>query len=142
MRLAVMARPGPGRPDYLRKFAGECVRKVLVAGPVAETAVRDLFTFTSLVASWSWASGCSGTDSPSWSFQALHEALLTEPCGHDVTFRHVCSAEIDAAKREFVKASVKPAMLLRDLFDMTKATAVDDVIGGTCSPLAAMAGLG
>ena len=87
------------------------MRKVLAVGPVAETALRDMFAFTSLVASWSWASGCSGTDSPSWAFQGLHDALLTEPYGHDVTFRHVCSAEIDAAKKAAVTGATHWKML-------------------------------
>ena len=89
-----MAQPGPGRPEYLRDFAGECVRRLFCASSVAETAFRDFLTFTALVKSWYWGSACIGTDSPAWSFQAIHEALRTEPCVRELTFRHICSAEI------------------------------------------------
>ena len=65
-----------------------------------------------------WGSACSGTESPHWVFIALAEAAL----GHMV-FEQVYSAEIDAAKREWIMAKAKPKCLFSDIFDINRLTA-------------------
>jgi len=47
-----------------------------------------------------WGSGCSGTDSPSWSFNAISRALQT--VGIALRTIHRYSAESNGAKRRFI----------------------------------------
>ena len=64
-----------------------------------------------------WASGCSGSDSPSWVFKALHEAL------RGGKFVHLFSAESDMKKRQWIAHFTDAEYIFGDVFDITRSRA-------------------
>ena len=63
-----------------------------------------------------WASACSGSDSPAWSFTAIKHALAD--LGVHVEFPHLASCEIDEAKQEFIRGTSSPHQLFKDIHDL------------------------
>ena len=78
-----------------------------------------------------WASGCSGTECPSWVARAISAAL--QRCNVDITWVHRASAEIDEAKRAFIlhTGGRRDYFLFIDMGDMLKTEAVNACSEGT-----------
>lgn len=81
----------------------------------------------------SWASGCSGTDSPHWAFGAMSQALAHISVG--VNFTHECSAEKVKCKQDFIVHMTKPKRLVSDIFHLTSLEACDTITSQKFLPL-------
>lgn len=64
-----------------------------------------------------WATGCSGTDSPHWCFEAIQDAFRNDSV--EVSFRHLASAEHNIWKQRFLQAVSSPRRLVSDVFDLS-----------------------
>ena len=52
-----------------------------------------------------WGTGCSGSESPSWTLKALAEPL--QALVQEFTCSHEFAAELDEAKQEWIKKKCK-----------------------------------
>jgi site-specific DNA-cytosine methylase len=108
---------------YLDRFAFRCFEKLLQVHP---TALQLMSSLSNTRPALHWGSGCSGTDSPAWTFRALANAFQRHNVRFD--FIHEFSAENDSRKQKFILRAAKPRFLLADMFDLSasRCTTVGD----------------
>ena len=119
----------PLSEEFLSEFASRCLDAL-------DAPMRDALAAAAAPPTL-WGSGCSGTDSPTWAFRALHAALRS--IGATSSFEHVFSAEHDWAKRLFLQEVASPQYLFSDVFDLSASRSEDLVSGGLVDPLGALA---
>lgn len=107
-------------PHYLRDLATSCLAKVEDAVPKSIDSLKHWLNAKEEDAKpkeFSWGSGCSGTDSPQWTFAGIKEAF--RGASMDINFSHIVSAEKDPAKRNFLEVMASPEALAGDVFDIS-----------------------
>ena len=77
-------------------------------------------------AAFTWATACSGTESPQQCFHAFQSAILTI-AGVSVIFEHVFASEILEAKREWIQSrpGFSASYMFGDMFDLSRQHATD-----------------
>lgn len=120
---AFARRPLSWGPGYLQALAGRLMDNLRVEA--AESAA-DLTAFLNNLR-FPWSSACSGTDSPAWCFRALADHLASQGC--HVTFPHLVSAESHPQKRAFICQAARPQQLFKDIFDLSRPCARNELTG-------------
>jgi site-specific DNA-cytosine methylase len=114
--------------SYLADVAFHCLGNIK-RNPSLADLLLDLDVFldkrSGAELDYTWASGCSGTDSPRWGYNAIKQALVRFGFPSHFTTFHAASAERDQTKREFIKRLVKPRRLVKDVFELSGRVALD-----------------
>ncbi len=125
-------------PHYLEHFASALLRRV---PKDLECSLMSQLTSRT----WSWASGCSGSESPHFVFSSLHACLLREQ-STCAPFEQIFSAEVDAAKRNWIRSRCFTGQtIFDDIFDVSKTTNVQSrrlglfIAGFSCKTVSALA---
>ena len=110
----------PYYADYLTRFAERCVLAVGLCWNAAavEAVLKEDFH---------WASGCSGTECPAFVFRAIALALAQAGLVQVGSFVHDFSAEMNPDKRDFIRKVHGEHVIFGDLFDVSRAEALDTV---------------
>lgn len=111
-------------PTFLEDFAGRCLQHLACHDPQGRARLSELLSASGTT----WATGCSGTDSPNWCFTAMQKALQKDD-GSEVRFHHLASGEHDRKKQRFLRAVSSPRRLVSDVFDLSAPSALDVLSG-------------
>ncbi len=125
-------------PTYLEEFTERCLQLVEESKHTDVAALpADWKQYGG--GPWSWGSGCSGTDSPSWAYASIKK--MATRVGVHLDIRRLFSAEIELFKRKWIQGFCTPApdYLFSDVFDLS-AREVVDTLGQRVVPLQAFKG--
>ena len=120
LRSPTVPPPLAWGPDYVRDFFGKLFQNL------EPLEVQETFAYLRGLV-FPWSSACSGTDSPAWVFGGLRDFLAAS--GICTIFPHIVSAELDKQKRNFIQQVHAPRQLLRNIFDITREDAFNEISG-------------
>ena len=124
-------------PDYLIQFALQCFRNIQAWDGALFAC---LLQWAAAAGTLPWGSGCSGTDSPHFTFEAIQLAMLVY--GVSLGMDHVFSAEKELRKRSFIRGVACPAHLFGDVFHLSSERAWDHITAEYVCPRVLLQGTG
>lgn len=112
----------PFGPDYCTRLADACLQNLVEASGKFKRLVDALVASQD---SWSWGSGCSGTDAPDFAYKGIFDCISIRTQSGPRPLRHVFSAEKAQEKRRFLEALMHPERLVDDIYKLSAEIATE-----------------